>query len=142
MTLVVDASVAVKWFMAEPDSGSARTVRAGPDRVIAPELVVAEVLSATWTAMRRGQLTPVQFTGLAPTVPRSFDQLASLPGLAARTAVIAEQLGHPVYDCFYLALAEREAASLVTADGRLARRVAGTPWAAHVLDLASFPSTP
>ena len=35
-------------------------------------------------------------------------------------------LHHPVYDCFYLAVSEALDAPLVTADGRLLARVAGT----------------
>jgi predicted nucleic acid-binding protein len=35
---------------------------------------------------------------------------------------VARRLGHPVYDCVYLALAEREHAPFVTADHRLLRR--------------------
>lgn len=30
----------------------------------------------------------------------------------------------------------------LTADARLIRRVAGTPWATHVRDLSSFPASP
>ncbi len=128
--------------MAEPDSGLALAVRARPDPIIAPKLVIAEVLNATWLGLRRGQLTVAQFTGLAPTVARSFDRLVSLRSLAARTAVIAQQLDHPAYDCFYLALAEREAAPLVTADKRLLGRLAGTGWAGNARDLASFGAVP
>ncbi|MGD9512257.1 MAG: VapC toxin family PIN domain ribonuclease, partial [Geminicoccaceae bacterium] len=53
--------------------------------------------------------------------------------LAAAAARIARILDHPVYGCFYLALAEREAAPVVTADDRLAGRVVGTAWADLVL---------
>jgi predicted nucleic acid-binding protein len=138
VTLVVDASVAVKWFRAEADSAAARVVRAGGERVVAPELVLAEVLNAGWSAARRGQFTPAQYADLAGNVARFFDQLVPLRGLLPRTAEIARRLDHPAYDCFYLALAERTATQVVTADGRLLARVAGTPWAAHVRDLASF----
>ena len=37
-------------------------------------------------------------------------------------------LSHPVYDCLYLALAEREGTRLITADQPFVERVAGTPW--------------
>ena len=37
----------------------------------------------------------------------------------------AHELGHPVYDCLYLALAEREQALVVTADRVFAARVGG-----------------
>jgi len=34
---------------------------------------------------------------------------------------MAVKFGHPIYDCFYLALAERERCLLATADDRLAK---------------------
>jgi predicted nucleic acid-binding protein len=42
---VVDASVAVKWFVQEADTGVAMGLLNDPDAVIAPDLVVAEVVS-------------------------------------------------------------------------------------------------
>ena len=41
---------------------------------------------------------------------------------------IAIELRHPVYQCFYLALAERNTSPLVTADEQLIRRCADTPF--------------
>jgi predicted nucleic acid-binding protein len=40
-----------------------------------------------------------------------------------------------VYDCFYLALADREDSIVVTAEGRLAGKLAGTDWARLVVPL-------
>jgi predicted nucleic acid-binding protein len=45
-----------------------------------------------------------------------------------RALAIAIELHHPAYDCFYLALAEQNNSSFVTADDRLIRRCAGTPF--------------
>ena len=39
--------------------------------------------------------------------------------LQAEALALACHLDHPVYDCLYLALARREAATLVSADRRL-----------------------
>ena len=39
--------------------------------------------------------------------------------LQAEALALACHLDHPVYDCLYLALARREAATLITADRRL-----------------------
>jgi predicted nucleic acid-binding protein len=40
-----------------------------------------------------------------------------------RAMQVARRLHHPVYDCVYLALAEREDATFITADRRLLRRL-------------------
>jgi predicted nucleic acid-binding protein len=44
--------------------------------------------------------------------------------VVAQALRLALSLGHKVPDCLYLALAEREGASLATADARLARLAA------------------
>ena len=41
--------------------------------------------------------------------------------IAAEAMKLAIDLKHPIYDCFYLALAEREHAALISADKRLDR---------------------
>jgi predicted nucleic acid-binding protein len=48
--------------------------------------------------------------------------------LTDRALTIAIELRHPAYNCFYLALAERSASLLVTADDRLMRRCSDTPF--------------
>jgi predicted nucleic acid-binding protein len=66
-----------------------------------------------------------------PTVaslPRFFNRLFGLASLGPKAVAIAAELSHPVYDCFYLALAESEDTMLVTADRRLIGRLAGSAW--------------
>jgi predicted nucleic acid-binding protein len=53
---------------------------------------------------------------------------------------IAGELDHPVYDCFYLALAELERTILVTADTRLLGKVGSTSWEERVVDLKRYSS--
>jgi predicted nucleic acid-binding protein len=49
--LVVDASVAVKWYVPELDSQRAHLILAGGHRLIAPDLLLAEVGNADeWLA--------------------------------------------------------------------------------------------
>ena len=52
---------------------------------------------------------------------------------------MALELGHPVYDCFYLALAERRRTQLVTADSRLLTRLKGSPFLRLMQPLAVAP---
>ena len=129
MTLVVDASVAAKWFLVEPGDREALALLDGPDRLIAPELVVAEVMNVVWKRLIAGTIDRLQATEIPGELPRLFAELCPIAPLAARALAIAEALRHPAYDCFYLALAEARSAGLVTADRRFAQRLAGTPWA-------------
>ena len=46
MTLVVDANVAIKWFVEESRSDAARAVLASGEPLVAPDLVVPEVCNA------------------------------------------------------------------------------------------------
>jgi predicted nucleic acid-binding protein len=128
MIVVIDASVAVKWFIQEPDRAAARQLLEPGKRLIAPELLVAEVASALWKRAMAGESDVRQAPLTAASLPRFFARLVSLAPLATRSLEIAAELRHPVYDCFYLALAESEDTVVVTADRRLIGRLAGSRW--------------
>lgn len=127
MTLVVDASVVVKWVLQEDKSDAALALYLD-DRLIAPSLLYAEIGNALWKAVtvRGVSLSDAQIALSAATAP--LDDVISSDELSARALELAVALKHPIYDCFYLALSERENAPLVTADQRLlkaAKRVNG-----------------
>lgn len=142
MTLVVDASVALKWFVEESGSNSARSLFRRGEILTAPDLVIAEVCNAAWKLARQGSLDAGQFEAVAREVEGLFDRIVDLGPLAPRAAHIAQALGHPVYDCFYLALAERSGCHLVTADRRLRDRLERTEWSSLMDDLYRQPSHP
>jgi predicted nucleic acid-binding protein len=122
--LVIDASVAFKWFVVEDDSEAAISWIGRAD-LIAPILIHVEVANALWKRVRRGELAgegaSEQVAGL-PSLVRSLDEAPVLP----RALDIAGELGHPVYDCVYLALAEDQADRLVTADRKFLASLKGT----------------
>ncbi len=139
MTLVIDASVALKWFLPdEPDSEIALAIVREGDILIAPDLVVAEVCNAAWKSARLGLISPTQVHDIADELPRFFSALAPTAPLANRAAAIAGQLDHPVYGAFYVALAERENARLITADARLAGKLSGAVWEKWTTLLATY----
>ncbi len=120
MTLVVDASVAVKWLVDETDHLNARALLARGEDLLAPDFVLVEVGNVLWKKLRRGEVTePQAVSGLA-TLPRLYDRLLPADLLIARALGLATELQHPVYDCLYLACAESAGARLVTADARFA----------------------
>ena len=126
---VVDASVVVKWLVTEEWSDeSSRLLDAGPT-LIAPELVFAEASNALWAMHRRGDLTRddlTDATDLLKSAPISVP--VSMRRLAAGAVRLAVDLGHPAYDCYYLALAMQEQYPVVTADARFHDRVRGHPY--------------
>jgi predicted nucleic acid-binding protein len=130
--LVIDASIAFKWIVPEPDSEAADALIAGGETLIAPDLIRTEVANAGWKATRRGDMTAEQLRLSIEWLPQLLDQLHTVAPLLARAVAIACRLDHPVYDCVYLALAERVSSPLVTVDERLCRRVADTPWSTLV----------
>ncbi|MXX06385.1 MAG: type II toxin-antitoxin system VapC family toxin, partial [Gammaproteobacteria bacterium] len=58
--------------------------------------------------------------------------------LSADAVRLALALNHPVYDCIYLALAQRIGAVLVTADSRFAKVLAPTGHGESVMTLAQY----
>jgi hypothetical protein len=52
-------------------------------------------------------------------LPQYFERLIRISELVERATDLTVTLDHPVYDCFYVALAERERLPLVSADSRL-----------------------
>jgi predicted nucleic acid-binding protein len=138
MTLVVDASVALEWYLAEPDSDEALSALRGEDVLAAPHLIIAEVCRGAWKAWHRGEIPAEQVSLISRNVGRRFGaRLCPLNLLAYRAAAMATELRYSVYECFYLALAEREACELLTADGKLIRRLGGTRYAAMVRPLVA-----
>jgi predicted nucleic acid-binding protein len=115
MTLIVDASVAVKWVIDEQRSAEANALR-GEDDLVAPTLIAVEIGSALWKAVRRGA---IQRREALPALHASLLAFANLVAdnvLHLRALTLALDLGHPVPDCLYLALAEQQNAPLATAD--------------------------
>jgi predicted nucleic acid-binding protein len=141
VSLVVNGSVALKWFLLdEPHASQALAVVQGGATLIAPDLLIAEVCNAAWRSARLGRISQAQMDAIAGNLPRFFDDLVSASKLARRAVAIADQLDHPVYDCLYLALAEAEHAEMVTSDLRLLGKVRVTSWGQWVVDLIGYSS--
>jgi predicted nucleic acid-binding protein len=116
MTIVVDASVALRWCFQLNGSDRAEELLRSDDQLIAPDLVIAEITNAAWKFV------------IFDRVAKAFEELVPTSVLKDRALSIAIELRHPAYDCFYLALAERSASPLITADDRLIRRCSDTPF--------------
>jgi predicted nucleic acid-binding protein len=128
--LVVDASVAIKWFIPEPLSVEARRIlddyQTGTLSLIAPDLINAEVGNIIWKkqifqGLDRADARMVidEFRKLAIAPTPTGDLLAEAYGLAVTHR-------RSVYDSLYLALSIREGCQFVTADERLVNAVSSS----------------
>lgn len=132
---VVDSSVAVKWYAAEPDSDLATALLGEP--LVAPDLIRAEVANALWKKVRRGEMVREQTMAALPHLSAAVTLLPA-EALAETALAIALDLGHPVYDCFFLAMAQELSLPLITADTRLCARLEGTLLQKGVVMLSSW----
>jgi predicted nucleic acid-binding protein len=135
MTMVVDASVALRWCFQLNGSDRAEHLLRSDDHFIAPDLVIAEITNAAWKFVIFDSVSPDAAISAIREVAKAFEELVPTSALKDRALAIAIALRHPVYDCFYLALAERSVAPLITADDRLIRRCAESPFAKLVQPL-------
>ena len=139
MNWVVDASVACKWFFAEDLSEAARHL-AESGALLAPDLILVECANVAWRRVLAGSVPLAQAEAFLAALPRWFDTLAPSAELYDHAFRIAHDLRHPVYDCVYLGLAEREELPLVTADQAFVSRVRDSRWRSLVKGLGSPPS--
>ncbi|HZM90016.1 MAG TPA: type II toxin-antitoxin system VapC family toxin [Blastocatellia bacterium] len=125
--LVVDASVAIKWFVVEPLSVEARRIlddyEAGTLSLVAPDLINAEIGNIVWKKQTFQGLS----TDDAKAVIDGFRKLeiafTSTAHLLSDAYNLAITHRRTVYDSLYLALSIREACQFVTADERLVNAV-------------------
>lgn len=128
MKLVVDASVACKWFWDEPLSAEARRLATAAIDFAAPDMILAECANVAWRRIRRDEIPRAQAQAFLKALPRWFDSLAPSVTLHEAAFTMGCELEHPVYDCLYLALADREQTRVVTADLTFFNRVVDSPW--------------
>ena len=114
--LVVDASVAVKWFVPEVHGEAAKRFLDPNHELLAPELIWAELGNALWKKRRRGEIDATAARRMFMDFKRYPLTTFPLANLAEAAWDIAERLDRSVYDSFYLALAEDQRSRLVTAD--------------------------
>ena len=132
MDLIVDASVAVKWFVPESHAATAREILSREATLHAPDLFRAEVIGVLCKKIQIKQLgadegrealnafiqLPIQFHPTADLLIPAFE--------------IALQFRQYVYDCVYLILAAQLNIRMVTADRRFYKAIQKTEFRNHI----------
>ena len=120
--LVVDASIAVKWFIRHTDSHAAESILSSPAALHAPDFLQVEFANAIWKYLRAGHIDADQAVQALAELPRMMNFWHETPSLLDHALELARTMDHPVYDCVYLALAIRLESQVVTADRSFAKR--------------------
>ncbi len=138
MVVVVDASVAAKWLIAEPDSEIAAMLLDGSFDLQAPRLLASEIGNMLWRKAVNGSIDDHEAARLAAALLEMPLQWRDDERTCVEAVRIAVELGHPVYDCMYLALASLIGSQVVTADKRFVSAAASTPYRTIVSPLWEF----
>ncbi|MYB54693.1 MAG: type II toxin-antitoxin system VapC family toxin [Acidobacteriia bacterium] len=138
MVVVVDASVAAKWLIAEADSEIAAMLLDGSFDLHAPRLLASEIGNMLWRQARKGSIDDYEAARLAAALLNMPVQWRDDERTCVEAVRIAVELGHPAYDCMYLALALLIGAKVVTADRRFVSAVASTTYGPIVVPLWEF----
>jgi predicted nucleic acid-binding protein len=136
---VVDASVAIKWFLPEIHSDAALRLLAGQHTLHAPDLVFSEFGNVLWKRFRKREISEKEASA-------TIEALLSLPlrvhssqSLIPLALEIACGENRTVYDSLYLAAAIVYQVPFVTADAKLYRALRNGPFSAHLLWVEDIP---
>ena len=136
---VVDASVAIKWFLPEIHSESALRAQWLPQRLHVPAFLTLELGNVIAKKIRRGELTREHGRTILkelrhlPLQRHADDRL--FPG-AYELALTTQR---SLYDCLYLALTEAVDGQMITADRKFYRRLTGGPFRQRLVWVEDLP---
>ena len=136
--VVIDASVAVKWFLPESHARAARRVLRGRRTLLAPDLIWAEVGNVLWKRLQRVEITRDVAWRILQDFKRFPLQTCSAKTLLESAWTLAAQWHISVYDGLYLALAVSRNCKFVTADRAFVDAMKETPLASHVVWVEHF----
>jgi predicted nucleic acid-binding protein len=141
MKYVVDVSVAICSVIARPLTSKALRLRADyrqrTHELLAPSVFPAEAASALTKSERQKLIPAGQALPLLDDILMELPQIHPYEPMLRRATAISSQTRVALYDCLYVALAEREGCELVTADDKLVRNLQGRfPF---IISLTSLP---
>jgi predicted nucleic acid-binding protein len=119
LACVLDASAAVRLILGDRAAAAVAEQIREAAMVMAPELMLSEVANTLWKLQRADLLADLDPQQLLADARDLVDRVEPDRHLQAEALALACHHDHPVYDCLYLALARREAATLISLDRRL-----------------------
>ncbi len=141
MKYVLDSCVAFKWVMPESLSDKALPIRdcyrQSLHQLLAPDVFPLEIGHALTRAERQGRISTAAGWALWQGVMVDAPVLHPSLSLVPRAYAISSTVRIGIYDCLYVALAEKESCELLTADDKLVKNL--QPIFPFITSLASLP---
>ncbi len=137
--LVVDASVAIKWFLPEIHGEAALRLLEGQYTLRAPDLIFSEFGTVLWKRFRKSQISrkeAIVTTEALLALPLQVESSQSLIPAALEIACGAHRA---VCDSLYLAVAIAYQCRVVTADSKLHNALKKGALSAHLLWVEDIP---
>jgi predicted nucleic acid-binding protein len=138
--VVVDSSVAIKWFIPESLWSHARRLLDGYETgmldLLAPDLIYAELGNIVWKKQAVHGLSAEDARQVIAALSALNLQITPSAALLAEAYPLAVSHRRTIYDALYIALSLRERCPFVTADEKLVNAVKGS--LSNVLFLADW----
>jgi predicted nucleic acid-binding protein len=119
LRIVLDASAAVEVALDGKRAAQLDAVLEESEEVLAPELLLAELVNSIWKYHEFHQLELTTCVRALDFAVGLVDTLVSCKELYREAFLLSRATRRPAYDMFYLALAKREDAALMTLDNGL-----------------------
>jgi len=131
-SLVVDASVAIKWYL--PEIHAVAAIRCLDDNfsLFIPDLFLAEFGNILWKKCRIGEISHADALTIFSALEKVPLENFRLEALIMPAFELATGLDRPIYDCIYLALAVIEKCKLLTADRKFYDVVSASHYSGNV----------
>ncbi len=113
---VVDASVAIKWFVPEVHTEAAARLLEGDNQLLAPDLLFPEFGNILWKKTRRSEIRASEAREILQALAIVPLQIHSAQSLIESAFEIAHGLERSIYDSVYLSLAVINECRMITAD--------------------------
>ncbi len=136
---VVDASVAVQWFLPERHSEAAGRLRSKEYQLYAPSLLFLEINNVLIKHVRRKEISRALAERIRVAIAHTPILVHSDRMLLDPAYSLADKTGCSLYDALYLALAVKLEGRMITADRRFYNGLVSGPQAEHILWIEDLP---
>lgn len=121
--IVVNTSLALQWVLAEPDTDRASSLLTDVGALASSDVLFIETANVLGKKVRHSEIPMEQAREGLLFIRANVPTIVPGVDLVARALELSVAISHPVYDCIFLACAERLGCPLATRDRPFAKRL-------------------